>query len=245
MSLPPTRVLLAPPRRSMEQIDWARRDNSERDCLSGPLTARHRQPRMLSPLKCSRRSSALYVPMCVLPKTAREARRKENTAPMPLPMRVVRDMAQRKADALREARLAREAERELQDARLRATGVQNVVAEARDELGRIGMRAAHTRKFEVPLLSTQRKGLRGTDVLLVDAVPAHEPTEANFLMLEAPPVIPTSPRAHMPAARRVRARSAQSPTRQMLEEHERHKPRLQLPSISAPPSVHDQRSPRQ
>ena len=108
MSHPPLSELLRPVRRSCNLLEWSRRDAGDRLCAAVPQSARVR--RALSPLKCSHRNSAPYVPMCVFPKTSHggENGRPCSLAPCPLPVKVVRDLALQKADQLREERYRRE-----------------------------------------------------------------------------------------------------------------------------------------
>ena len=98
MGLPPTSVLLAPPRRSIDPVEWSRR-HGERYCLIDIPRPQHRPARRLvarplSPLKSDRRNSAFHVPMCVLPRAAIG----DENAPVPIGPRVLRKLSAAKAE---------------------------------------------------------------------------------------------------------------------------------------------------
>ena len=115
MGLPPTRVLLAAPRRSKDPLEWSR-EQEDRDCLKDwNPPGRRPTPRALSPLKVERRHASNLQPMCVLPRYRRVAPNgeenvytKPSCVPIPLSARELRRLSVQKAEEQRTERLGHE-----------------------------------------------------------------------------------------------------------------------------------------
>ena len=95
MGLPPSSILLAPPRSSIDLDQWSRYDH-DRACLAGIDEAT--EP--LGTVHCKRRNVAPHIPLCILDENIRPSAR-----PALLSAREVRALAKQKADELRADRV--------------------------------------------------------------------------------------------------------------------------------------------
>ena len=110
MSLPPTAMLLRPPRRSNDPLEWSRSATS-RACLVGlPPTKYRRREQPLAPLQVTRRFSAYHVPVCVFPYgdadslSPRTGSPRNSCAPVPLSARVLSQLSADRVEVMRDAR---------------------------------------------------------------------------------------------------------------------------------------------
>ena len=109
MGLPPNEVLLAPPRRSIDPLEWSKRSEI-RPCLQDlPQSNASVAPsRALSPLRSERRYSASHVPLCVIPKIpdrSENIHAQASKAPVPVSTKAMRSLAVAKAEEQKSARL--------------------------------------------------------------------------------------------------------------------------------------------
>ena len=112
MGLPPTSMLLQPPRRSADPTEWSKA-YGQRPCLTNIPRRRPGPPprqRLLSPLKCSPRGAFPIQPMCVMPKRDRseDFYNQPSFAPIPLKARELRYLAVQKAERAKAERMIHE-----------------------------------------------------------------------------------------------------------------------------------------
>lgn len=245
MSHPPFDILLQPIRMSR---DWSSFDRQpERPFLRDvPNSARHPpRRRVLSPLKVERRNSATYVPMCVLPKTARLSGR-ENNRPIALPTQVVCSLAMEKANAMRDARLGL-AKAEQASAGERAARpelqfkVEVIVEQFKvEDWGRPIPPELLATRSRVPAVQTGAAGAGGgtssSRSQNVGEGGGGVTRRRRAISELEPGLYQTKPLGTVSELAATRPRSAESPTRQLVENvpNGRFQP---LPSISAPASV--------
>ena len=207
MSHPPLSVLLEPIRSSRDFVSFDRQ--AERPILQNlPHSARHPPPRRaLSPLKCLPRNGASFVPMCVLPRTARRAGR-ENARPLALPLPVVRHLAMEKANALREARLEAVAAERQSQALLAAERESRPELQFKVEV----IDEPSRREIPIPIpLPAPRVVLPPTTLSITGHV------RRRRAVSELDPIQSTTSARTDAVSSSTRARSAESPTRQLLE----------------------------
>ena len=103
MGLPPSSILLAPPRSSIDLDQWSLY-NHDRACLADPVNAM--EPGAAAAQSKRRRNSAVHIPLCILPKVKPDEEENVLSArPALLSAREVRELAKQKADELRADRL--------------------------------------------------------------------------------------------------------------------------------------------